>query len=199
MKTEFRIAIADDERDTREFLSEVLLRHGHQVVGVCANGDELLKTIRERDPELVITDIRMPEVDGIEVAVIANRERCLPFLLVSAYHDRETLKRAAASHIVGYLIKPISEAEIKTAVTMAMIRFEQFQTLLKDAAELRQALEERKVVERAKGVVMKRLRIEEEEAFRKLRKTASHHNVKLAEVCRRILAAEETFHGLEQV
>jgi AmiR/NasT family two-component response regulator len=199
MKTEFRIAVADDERDTREFLAEVLVRSGHQVVGTCANGDELLKTIRERDPELVITDIRMPQVDGIDVAVIANRERCLPFLLVSAYHDRETLKRAAAGHIVGYLIKPISEAEIKTAVTMAMVRFEQFQALLKDAAELRQALEERKIVERAKGVVMKRLRIEEDEAFRKMRKTASQHNVKLAEVCRKILQAEETFQGLEQI
>ena len=82
---------------------------------------------------------------------------------------------------------------------MAMIRFEQFQALLKEAADLRQALEDRKLVERAKGIVMKRLRVEEDESFRKLRKTASHHNVKLAEVCRRILQAEETFHGLEQM
>src|SRR5947209_9006841 len=133
MKTEFRIAIADDERDTREFLAEVLARNGHQVVGSCSNGEELLQTIRERNPELVITDIRMPAPDGIEVSAIANRERPLPFLLVSAYHDRDMLKRANAPHVVGYLVKPISEAEVKTAVTMAMSRFEQFQTLLKDA------------------------------------------------------------------
>ena len=198
MKTEFRIAIADDERDTREFLAEVLARNGHQVVGSCSTGEELLQTIRERNPDLVITDIRMPHTDGIEVSVIANRERPLPFLLISAYHDRETLKRRAnAPHVVGYLVKPISEAEVKTAIAMAMNRFEQFQTLLKDAADLRQALEDRKLIEKSKGIVMKRLRIEEDEAYRKLRKLASQQNVKLAEICRRIIDAETVYHSLE--
>ena len=71
----------------REFLAETLVRHGHQVCGVCATGEELLTTIRERDPELVITDIKMPQIDGIEVSNIANRDRCLPFLLVSGRID----------------------------------------------------------------------------------------------------------------
>ena len=80
---------------------------------------------------------------------------------------------------------------------MAMARFEQFQKLLADTAELRQALEDRKLVEKAKGIVMKRLRIEEEEAFRTMRKAASQRNLKLAEICRRILDAEDVFHGIE--
>ena len=144
------------------------MRNGHQVVGVCATGEELLKTIKDRSPELVIADIRMPKVDGIEAANIANRERPVPFVLVSAFHDKETLMRAAAPHIMGYLIKPISDAELKTAVTMAMSRFDQFQAVLKDAAELRQALEDRKLIERAKGIVIKRTHTEEEEAYRRL-------------------------------
>lgn len=199
MKTEYRIAIADDERDTREFLSEVLSRNGHQVVGVACTGEELLKTIQERRPDLVIADVRMPKMDGIEVANIANREHPVPFLMVSAHHDKETLGRCAANHIVGYLVKPISEAEVKTAVTMAMTRYEQFLSLAKETSDLRQALEDRKLVEKAKGIVMKRSEVAEEEAYRRIRKWASHQNLKLNEVCRRVLAAEEVFHNLEQM
>jgi response regulator NasT len=177
-------------------LSEVLVRAGHQVVGLCASGEELVQTIRERNPDLAIADIRMPKMDGIEASAVANKDRVVPFLLVSAHHDRETLKRATAGHIVGYLVKPVTEAELKTTVATSMTRFEQFQTLRKDAADLRQALEDRKSVERAKGNVMKRLRLDEDEAYRKL---ASQQNVKLTEICRRVSEAEGIYVDLEKI
>lgn len=199
MRTEFKVAVADDERDTREFLSKCLERQGHQVVGVCASGDELLKTIKELAPDLVISDVRMPNVDGIEAAVAANRERPVPFLIVSAHHDKETLNRAAAAHVIGYLTKPISESDLKTAVTMAMVRFDQFQAILKDNSDLRQALEDRKLIERGKGIVIKRMGLDEEEAYRRIRRWASNQNVKVSEICRRIVAAEEIFVSLEQI
>ena len=113
-------------------------------------------------------------------------------------HDAETLMRVGADHIMGYLIKPISEADLKAAIALAIVRFQHFLALSREASDLRQALEDRKVIEKAKGVVMKRLHTEEEEAFRRLRKFASDQNLKLVEVGRRIIAAEEIFHELER-
>ena len=95
------------------------------------------------------------------------------------------------------MLKPVSEPELKTAIALAMSRFEHLQTVTKEAADLRQALEDRKLVERAKGIVMKRLRTDEDDAFRRIRKLASNQNVRLNEICRNVLAAEDVFHNLE--
>ena len=100
---------------------------------------------------------------------------------------------------MGYLVKPVAEAHIKAAIALAMLRYRHFQALVKEAAELRQALDERKVIERAKGALMKRLRVDEAEAFRRLRSLASEQNLKLVEVGRRIVAAEEVFSQLDRI
>lgn len=198
MRTSLSIAVADDERDTREFLAEALERAGHKIVGCFATGDELVKAIHDKKPDLVVADIRMPEIDGIEAATIANHERPIPFILVSAFHDQETLDRASAGQVFGYLIKPISEADLKTAISLAIVRFEQFQALLKDTHDLRQALDDRKIIEKAKGILMKRNQVDEEEAYRRLRKAASQQNVKLNEVCRKVISAEQVFRNLAE-
>jgi len=197
MKTKLRIVVAEDERDMREFVQESLERLGHHVVGACLTGKELIAMAQTTTPDLVLADIRMPEMDGIEAVRALNRHRPVPVILITAHHDQETLARANSEYIVGYLIKPISEPELKTAIILAMTRFEHMQGLVKESTELRQALEERKLVERAKGVVMKRLRTDEDDAFRRMRKMASNQNTKLHEVCRGILSAEEGFHNLE--
>src|SRR5436190_1086872 len=197
MKTKLRIVIAENERDMREFIREALERLGHEVVGDCVTGRELMATAQKTTPDLILADIRMPDTDGIEAARAINRERPVPVILITAYHDEETLARAGGDHVVGYLLKPVSEPELKTAITLAMTRFERAQAMSKEAADLRQALEDRKLVERAKGIVMKRLHTDEDDAFRRMRKQASHQNAKLHEVCKGILAAEEVFHSLE--
>ena len=99
---------------------------------------------------------------------------------------------------MGYLIKPVDEAQLRAAIALAMTRFRHFQALAKEAADLRQALEDRKVIERAKGIVMKRLRVDEDEAFRRLRKMASDHNLKLVEVGTRVITSEEVFGHLDR-
>ena len=197
MKKALRIAVADDERDVREYLQEALPRLGYEVAGVAETGRELTEKVRATRPDLVIADIKMPDMDGIEASMAFNKDQQIPVILVSAYHDAETLTRIGADHIMGYLVKPISEPDLKTAITLAMARFQHFQMLAKEASDLRQALEDRKLVEKAKGIVMKRLNVGEEEAFRRMRKQASDHNLKLAEVSRRIITAEEVFHELE--
>jgi response regulator NasT len=193
-----RIVVADDELDVCEYLQEVLPRLGHQVVGIARSGRELIEQVAATSPDLVITDIKMPDMDGIEATITFSRDKQVPVVLVSAHHDAELLTRAAADHIMAYLVKPVKIADLKTAITMARLRFEQFLAVAAEAANLRQALEDRKVIERAKGVVMKRLRVNEEEAFRRLRKMANDQNRKMVEVAQTIANAEDVFRQLEK-
>ena len=193
-----RVAVADDERDTREYLQEVLPRLGHEVVAVAANGKQLVEQCHTLAPDLVVTDIKMPDLDGLEVATLVNRQRPTAVILLSAHHDETLLSRLAATPVMGYLVKPIQEPDLKTAIALAMPRFQQFQALAKEAADLRQALEDRKLIEKAKGIVMKRLRVEEDEAFRRLRKMASDHNLKLAEAAQQVVAADDIFRRLDR-
>src|SRR5947209_281665 len=110
-----RVAVADDERDTREFLQEALPRLGHEVVAVVENGRQLVERARETKPDLIITDIVMPELDGIQAVEQLERERSVPVILVSAHSDAELLVRAGAGHIMAYLLKPVREADLTTA------------------------------------------------------------------------------------
>jgi response regulator NasT len=192
-----RIAVADDERDTRQFFSELLPHLGHKVVAVAQTGRELLEQCREATPDLVITDIKMPDMDGFEAAAALNRERQTPVVLLSAHHDAELLDRASADYIMTYLVKPVKPADLQAAVAMAVSCFSHLQKARKEATDLRQALEDRKLIERAKGVVVRRLRVEEAEAFRKLQKLSSDMNRKLTQVAHQILEAEEVFRALE--
>ena len=194
-----RIAVADDERDTREFMQEALTRLGHEVVVCACSGKQLEQEVRAKSPDLVITDIKMPDGDGILASLAFNRDRIVPVILVSAHHDDETLARVGTNHVMGYLIKPITDADLKTAVAMAWLRYQSMLASTKEAADLRQSLEDRKVIEKAKGIVMKRTRVEEEDAFRRLRSLASRQNSKLVEVCKKVVAAEEIFRDLEQI
>jgi two-component system, response regulator PdtaR len=199
MNKGLKIAVADDERDMREYLHEVLPRLGHEVVAVAENGRKLVEQCRAARPDLVITDIKMPDMDGIETSVAVNRDRQTPVILISALHDAETMTRVGVDHVMGYLVKPVSEADLKTAITMAMLRYQHFLSMLKENSDLKQTLEDRKLIEKAKGVIMKRLRVDEEEAFRRVRKLASNHNLKLVAVSKQVIDAEEVFVQLEKV
>jgi len=191
MHRPLRIAVADDERDVRDFFREFLPPLGHTVVGTAADGRELIDLCRKEKPDLIIADIKMPETDGIDAARVVYRERPVPVILVSAYHDTTLLARAEAEHVLAYLVKPIKAADLAPAIGVATKRFEEFQALRQEADDLRQALEDRKVIERAKGVLMKRAGLEEAEAFRRMQKLASEKSRKLADIAAMILVAEE--------
>jgi two-component system, response regulator PdtaR len=193
-----RIAVADDERDMRQFFQELLPHLGHEVVAVAENGQELVQQCRATDPDLVIADIKMPDVDGIEAAAGVNRQKPVPVILVTAHHDAEVLAGAGVEAIMAYLVKPVKPPDLKAAIALAVLRFEHLRQLSQETATLRQTLEDRKVVERAKGVVMKRLRVDEPDAFRRLRKLAADHNRKLIEVAQEVLTADELFRALEK-
>jgi response regulator NasT len=191
MKQPLRIAIADDELDMREYLQETLTDLGHQVVVVAVTGQELVEKCRAQRPDLVLTDIKMPDMDGIDAARQLYRDGPIPVILISAYHDGELIERAQADHILAYLVKPIKQADLEPAIAIALRRFEQFQQLRQQAADLQQALADRKVIERAKGILMKVGELDEAAAFRRLQKLASDHNKKLVEVAQMIVFTEE--------
>jgi response regulator NasT len=196
MNRSLRIAVADDEPDMREYFQKSLTRLGHKVV-VAGNGRELVEQCRAVKPDLVITDIKMPDLDGIDAATQIYRDRPVPVILVSAYHDTALLERAEADHILGYLVKPIKQADLEPVIALSMRRFEQFEALRQEAADLRQALEDRKVIERAKGVLMKKGNLDEQDAFRRLQKLASEKSRKLVEIAQMILVAEEALQPPE--
>jgi two-component system, response regulator PdtaR len=198
MNRSLRIAIAEDEPDMREYLEKTLPRLGHQVVVVAQTGRELVEHCRSARPDLVITDIKMPEMDGIAAASQIFQEGPIPVILLSAYHDPDLIERAEADHVSAYLLKPITEAALRPTIAIAMRRFEQFQTLRQEATDLRKALEDRKAIERAKGVLMKRAGVDEVEAFRRLQKLATDKRAKLIEIARMILAVEEVSQPSEQ-
>jgi response regulator NasT len=175
----------------REYLEKVLTRMGHEVVAVAANGRELVEQCLAKQPDLVISDINMPELDGIEAAAQIFKQNQIPLILISAHHHQEFVERAEADHVMAYLIKPIKQADLEPTIAIVMRRFAQFRELRKEARDLRQALADRKAIERAKGILMKRAGIDEPCAFRRLQKLASEKNLKLVEVARHILLAEE--------
>jgi response regulator NasT len=190
MTRSLKIAVADDEADMRDYFARILPRLGHEVVVAARNGRELVERCYGAQPDLLIVDIAMPELDGIAAAAEICRSGPLPVILVSGRHDAETLERAADPHIMAYLVKPIKQADLEPAIALAVRRFEQFRALRQETSDLRQALEERKLVERAKGILMKRAGLDEQQAFRRLQKLASDSNRRLVEIAESILTAE---------
>jgi len=191
MTSGLRIAVADDEPEMRDFFEKILPRFGHQVVALAENGNQLVSHCRELKPDLVITDIKMPELDGIEASCRICQERPVPIILVSAYHDPALIARAEADHVLGYLVKPIGIADLQPAISIAMRRFNELQALQKECKDLRQALTDRKVIEQAKGLLMKVAGIDEKDAFHRLQELASERNQKLIEAAQSVLAVEK--------
>jgi response regulator NasT len=197
MNRVLRIAVADDEVDMREYFEDVLPRLGHIVVCSAANGRQLVAMCRTLKPDVVITDIKMPDMDGLDAARELYRDSPLPIILVSAYHDPEFIERAERNHILAYLIKPIEQEDLMAAIAIASRRFDEFESLRREATNLRQALDDRKVIERAKGILMKYSNLDEPTAFRHLQKVASAKNKRLVEIAQMILTTMETFQAAD--
>jgi two-component system, response regulator PdtaR len=194
--TPLRVVVADDDPHMLAYLLEMLARLGHQAAGA-QSGGELVGLCRAVEPDLVVADVKMPDLDGIAAAAEVNRHRPVPVILVSAYSEDDLLARAASEHVLAYLVKPVQEEGLKAAIAVALRRFAERQALRREAGGLRQALEDRKLVERAKGALMKRLRLDEAEAFRRLGELSSKRNRKLTEVAREVLDAEGVFRAFD--
>jgi response regulator NasT len=171
-------------------LREMLQDHGYMVVGEAADGRTAVDLARELKPDLVVMDIKMPELDGIEVAGILTRERLAPVLLVTAFPDHELVERATDAGVFAYVCKPYGEAQLIPQIKLALARFAEFKALVKEAGDAREALENRKVVERAKGVLMRTQGLSEAEAYRRLQRLSMNNRRSLREIADAVLITQ---------
>jgi AmiR/NasT family two-component response regulator len=186
-----RIIIADDESIIRMDLREMLSNLGYLVIGEVGDGRSAVNLARELRPDLVIMDIKMPDMDGIEAAKILTEEKIAPVLLLTAYSQQELVDRARVAGVVGYLVKPFRETDLSPAIEVALARFTEFTTLEKEVGDLKKALETRKFVDRAKGILMDTQNLTEAEAFRKIQKMSMNTRKPMKEVAEAIILAHE--------
>jgi response regulator NasT len=187
MAQQLRLVIADDESLIRMNLKETLVGLGYLVVGEAGDGVSVVNLARELRPDLVIMDIKMPKLDGIQAAKVLTEDKIAPVLLLTAYSDRELVDRAREAGVVNYIIKPFRDAELLPAIEIAMARYAEFQEIDKKIGDLQETLETRKLVERAKGVLMDTQGLKEQEAFRKIQQLSMNTRKSMREIAQAIL------------
>ncbi|MCU0510116.1 MAG: response regulator [Anaerolineae bacterium] len=190
-----RVIIADDESLIRMDLREMLTNLGYLVVGEVADGRSAVNQARELRPDVVIMDIKMPDMDGIEAAKVLTEERIAPVVLLSAYSQRDLVQRAREAGVVAYLVKPYREEELSPAIEVALARFAEFKDLQKQVSDLQEALETRKLVDRAKGILMDKQGLTEAEAFRKIQKMSMDNRKPMKDVAEAIILAHQVGQG----
>ncbi len=186
-----RVIIADDESVIRMDLREMLTHLNYLVVGDAGDGLSAVNMARQLKPDVVIMDIKMPDMDGIEAATILTQEKIAPVLLLTAYAQRDLVDRAKEAGVVGYLVKPFREQEIVPAIEIALARFNEFRELEKEVGDLNETLETRKVVDRAKGILMDTQGLTEQEAFRKIQKMSMNSRKPMKEIAQAIVLAQD--------
>lgn len=186
-----RVVIADDESIIRMDLREMLTSLGYLVVGEAGDGISAVNIARELRPDLVIMDIKMPDLDGIAAAKILTEEKIAPVLLLTAFSQQELIEGAKEAGVVGYVVKPFRESELQPAIEISISRFKEYRSLEKEAEGLRDTLETRKLVERAKGVLMDSQGLKEADAFRKIQKLSMNTRKSMREIAEAILLTHE--------
>lgn len=190
-----RVVIADDEAIIRIDMREMLTNLGYLVVGEVADGTSAVNLARELRPDIVIMDIKMPDLDGIDAARILTQERIAPVVLLTAYSQSELIERAKEAGVVGYIVKPIRESDLAPAIEVAMARFAEMRALEREVGDLKDALETRKLVDRAKGILMDSQGLTESQAFRRIQTMSMNTRKAMKQVAEAIILAHEASHG----
>ena len=181
-----RILIADDESIIRMGIKSMLQDLGHEVLAA-TNGREALEMVRRHQPELAILDIKMPYTTGLQAAKTISRTQPIPIILLTAYSEEDLIEEATNLPIHGYLVKPVQPADLTAAIAVAHKRFNDAQKLAFHASQLEESLETRKLVERAKGHLMKTMGLDEEMAYQTLQKVARDKQLSMKQVAEILL------------
>lgn len=181
-----RILIAEDESVTRMGLRRILEDAGHQVVDA-PDGRAAVRLARQTGPDLVILDIKMPKLNGLEAAQRIYRKRPTPIVLLTAYGDEDLIEQAKSLPVMAYLVKPIKERELLATLEVVAARFSEFAWMQQRTVELEEELEARKAIERAKGVLMRGEGMSEEEAYRRIQRQARSEGRSMREVAEELL------------
>ena len=186
-----RVVVCEDEGLTVLRLRRALEALGHQVVGEARDGEEAIRLAAALRPDVMLMDVRMPRLDGITAARQIMSTTPTAIVMVTAFSDRELVDSAVEAGASSYLVKPVSDDQLAPAIALAHHRFRQFQQLGSEVDDLKEALEVRKLVERAKGVLMDRLGLNEAEAFRRLQGTSRDRRQSLGETAKQIIDAAQ--------
>ena len=186
-----RILVAEDEAIIRLDLAEMLGEAGYDVVGQASNGQQAVEMATELRPDLVIMDVKMPVLDGISAAEQIGKERLCPVVMLTAFSQTELVERARDAGVMAYIVKPFTATDVLPAINIALSRWSELKTLESEVADLGERLETRKAVDRAKGVLMAKLKITESEAFRWIQKTAMDRRMGMKEVADAVVAGME--------
>ena len=183
-----RILVAEDEALIRIDLAEMLGEAGYEVVGQASNGEQAVELARELQPDLVIMDVKMPVMDGISAAEEIGAAKICPVVMLTAFSQTELVERARDAGVMGYIVKPFTSADLGPAIDIASSRWSEMKALESEIADLGERLETRKAVDRAKGILMKKLKISEADAFRWIQKTAMDRRLGMKEVADAVIA-----------
>ena len=186
-----RILIADNESIIRMDLKELLEEAGHEVVGEAADGLKAVELTRKLKPDLVIMDIKVPEMDGIAAAKMISNEKLAPVLLLTAYSQKEIVEKAKDSGVLAYLVKPVKESNLFPAMEIALSRFKEYMEIEQELLDLRNSLETRKILDRAKGMLMDAYNLSEQEAFRRIQQYSMAKRKSIREVAEAIIDASK--------
>jgi two-component system, response regulator PdtaR len=188
--SETRVLIAEDNELVSLTLEEQLSNLGYTVVGVARTGTEAVRLCTDLSPDIVIMDMQMPELGGDAAAQQIARQHPTPVIMLTAYSDSEHIRKAESSGALGYLVKPINPEELPPAIDVAIARFREMQRLREQVDTLQETLESRKVIERAKGILMQRRQLGEDEAYELMRQRARERHCKVKDIAQAIVEAE---------
>lgn len=189
MADSLRVLIADDEALHNLALSSQLKGLGHEVVAAARDGEEAVAKARETEPDIAFLDIRMPGMEGPEAAKRIFEERPIPVVILSAYSDERTVRQAASAPVFHYLVKPVDSSDLAPAIAVALSRFAEWERTRGERDSLQQKLDERKIIERAKGLLMKSRGLDENEAYRFLQRASQDKNTPMVELAKKIVLA----------
>ncbi len=183
----FRVVIAEDEALIRLDLKEMLQEEGYEVVGEAGDGETAVKLAVSQRPDLVILDVKMPVLDGLTAAEQIAAERIAPVVILTAFSQRDLVERARDAGAMAYLVKPFTKADLVPAIAMAVSRFQEIRALESEVGTLRDRLEVRKLLDRAKGLLQAEHGLTEPEAFRWIQKTSMDRRVSMRDVAQAVL------------
>jgi response regulator NasT len=186
-----RVLICEDEGLTVLRLKKALTNLGYEVVGEAKNGEEAVALAAQLQPDAILMDIRMPKLDGIAATEQIMSARPTAIVMITAYSERELVDAALRAGASGYLVKPVSDEQIEPALAVALSRFSELRELSGEVSDLKEALEARKLVERAKGILMRRQSLPEDEAYRWLQKASRDRRQSLKQTAEQVIAAAE--------
>lgn len=192
-----RVLIAEDEGFVAAGLQAQLKASGHQVVGLARDGEEAVALAEALLPDLILMDIRLPRLDGLEAAHRVLQGRRVPIIFVSAYSNAALAQEASAVGGLAYLVKPVNQQDLLPAIEVALGRFREAEALRQSVQQLEQAIELRKRVEQAKGILMRRLHLTEPEAMRRLQQRSRQTRKPLGKVAEEVIEADVFFAGWE--